>query len=323
MSHYSIQAPAAGAITSAVHEIRSSTSAKMKLDVAVSTMTSFRVGGDAAVVIGAETEDDLIAIGPILARHGICSLVVGRGSNILVSDLGFHGAVIRLGKKFDRIDGSGASIRCGASTSFPQVANWAARRSLTGLEFAVAIPSSVGGAVRMNAGAHGRSVSDGLASARIVDLDKGAAQDLNNRELGFTYRYSRIGWNQVVVSAEFELALGDRGKITKQMETYRDHRARTQPSDAPNAGSMFKNPDTRSAGSLVERCGLKGYRVGGAEVSTKHANFFLAHPGARAQDVLNLMLKVQTTVLTQLNELLIPEVEIVGEFEGIEGLRWR
>lgn len=307
---------------SAVHEIQTSLIARTRLDVAVSTMTSFRVGGNAAVEILAETKGELVAVGRILEKHGIATLAVGRGSNILVSDHGFHGAVIRLGKRFDRIDGHDLYVRCGASASFPQVANWAARRSLSGLEFAVAIPASVGGAVRMNAGAHGHSVSDVLASARIVDLGRGTIDELSNQDLGFAYRYCRVGWNQIVVSAEFQLTKGESVDILKQMEAYRDHRAKTQPSDAPNAGSMFKNPHDRSAGSLVESCGLKGFRVGGAEVSPKHANFFLAHPGARAQDVLDLMLKVQSTVLARSDQLLIPEVEIIGEFKNIEGLRW-
>lgn len=322
MSHYAVQAPVVEATTSAVREIEADIGTKTRLNIAVATMTTFRVGGKAAIEMVAETEEELSKLGPILKKYGIPALVVGRGSNILVSDHGFPGAVVRLGKRFDQIDGHGPSVRCGASTSFPQVANWAARRSWSGLEFAVAIPASVGGAVRMNAGAHGDSVSDVLRSARIVDLDLGSISELSNADLGFTYRYSRVGWNQVVVSAEFHLIKGESSEILKRMEEHREHRSKTQPSEAPNAGSMFKNPPERSAGSLVESCGLKGFRVGGAEVSLKHANFFLAHPGARAQDVLDLMLKVQSTVLARSGHLLVPEVEIIGHFENIEALRW-
>jgi UDP-N-acetylmuramate dehydrogenase len=253
---------------------------------------------------------------------GLDTLVLGRGTNVLIADGGFPGAVIRIGKGFEWIrEGSRSEVEAGGGLPLPVVANWAARRSLTGMEFAVAIPATVGGAVRMNAGAHGSSLSEVLRAARIFRLTSGQVEELSADGLGMSYRQTVLGPADVVCSARFQLSPGSREEISARMEHHRRHRSTTQPSDAPNAGSMFKNPEGRSAGALIEQAGMKGHRVGGAEVSLKHANFFLAHSGATAQDVYDLMAHVQAEVLAKFDILLIPEVRIIGTFDTTAGLR--
>jgi UDP-N-acetylmuramate dehydrogenase len=288
----------------------------VRTDVAVGPMTSFRVGGRAAVVIEPGSAEDLAQAGALIAQHGAETLVLGRGTNLLVSDRGFPGVLIRLGKPFDWIsERDGDRLEAGGATALPQVANKAARLSLSGLEFAIAIPAAVGGAVRMNAGAHSASLADVLESVKVCRLQTGEIADLGTTALGMTYRRSSLGASDVVCSAVFKLQPESQKLIAERMAEYREHRAETQPVEAPNAGSMFKNPPETTAGSLIERAGLKGFRLGNAEVSRKHANFFLAHPGATAQEIYTLMTDVQKKVKEEFGVLLIPEVRPVGEFD--------
>lgn len=294
---------------------------KVSENFPISRLTSFRVGGPAAVFAEPDDARELALVGRVLAEHGLDPLIVGRGTNLLVSDEGFAGVVVRLGKAFDWIASEGTGITAGGATPLPQVANRAAKLSLTGLEFSIAIPATVGGSVRMNAGAHGSSISSVLNSAEICNLERGSVDILSVNALGLEYRTSSLGPKDVVCSATFELQHGDPKEIASGMERYRTHRAETQPAEAPNAGSMFKNPEAATAGYLIESVGLKGLRVGGAEVSNKHANFFLANPGTSAQDIYDLMAHVQRTVLKEKGVLLIPEVKLVGSFDRTAGLR--
>jgi UDP-N-acetylmuramate dehydrogenase len=314
--------PATGTLEQAATQLAERVRGKVSLNQPLAKYTSFRVGGPAAILLEPEDDVDLERIGPVISRFGLATLVLGRGTNVLVGDSGFPGVVIRIGKGFEWIrEGGGSEVEAGGGLPLPVVANWAAKRSLTGMEFAVAIPATVGGAVRMNAGAHGSSLSEVLRSARIYRLSSGRAEDLSVDGLGMRYRQTVLGPADVVCWARFKLSPGSREEIAARMERHRKHRTMTQPSEAPNAGSMFKNPEGSSAGALIERAGLKGHRVGGAQVSTKHANFFLAHAGATAQDVYDLMAHVQAEVLVKLEILLIPEVRIVGTFDVTAGLR--
>jgi UDP-N-acetylmuramate dehydrogenase len=287
---------------------------KVRRDFPISRFTSFRLGGPAAVLVEPADAEDLAAVGRVLSKTELEPLVIGRGTNLLVSDDGYEGVVIRLGKPFEWIRSEDSELEAGGSTPLPQVANRAARLSLTGLEFAIAIPATVGGAVKMNAGAHSSSVSDILGSATICRLAAGELKTVNPEDLAMGYRESSLGASDVVTSARFRLEPGDREEILGRMESYRTHRSTTQPVEAPNAGSMFRNPAGDTAGRLIEAAGLKGRRAGGAEVSQKHANFFLALPGARAQDVYDLMALVQKAVKRESGVLLIPEVRLAGRF---------
>jgi len=245
-------------------------------------------------------------------------LVLGRGSNLVISDAGWPGMVLRLGPAFSSIsapeDGAPGLV-AGAATPMPQLANWSARRGLTGLEFAIAIPGSVGGAVRMNAGAHGRETAESLESALIFDLDTMSLDERKPSDLDYSYRHSNITANQVVLEASFQLSSEDPDVVRDRMEGYRKHRAETQPGAVQNAGSVFKNPPGDHAGRLVEAAGLKGFRVGGASVSELHANFFIADEGARGQDVYDLVNAVRAKVRDEFDIELTPEIRFVGHFD--------
>jgi UDP-N-acetylmuramate dehydrogenase len=297
-------------------------------------LTSLRVGGSAALFVEPVDEDDLERAAAVLGGLDPAPevLVVGRGSNLLVSDRGFPGVVVHPGPGFEWIEGldapgaGGASVQAGGGTPLPKVGNWAARRSLAGLEFAVAIPGSVGGGVRMNAGAHGSSVGEVLAWARVLRLASGARETLAAEALRFSYRGSAVGPTDVVCAAGFRLEPGRAPDIAARMEAYRLHRSETQPTEAANAGSMFRNPsppgeEPGTAGYLIETAGLKGATAGRAEVSRLHANFFLARAGATAQDVHDLMVRVQRAVEAASGVVLVPEIRLVGVFDGAGDLR--
>ncbi|HWD09718.1 MAG TPA: UDP-N-acetylmuramate dehydrogenase [Actinomycetota bacterium] len=283
--------------------------------------TSFRLGGEAAVLVEAATEGDLVTTGRAAAAAGLEVLALGRGSNVLISDRGFPGVVVRLGKGFEWIrpyPPPGPGAEAGGATPLPRLANWAARRGLSGLEFAVAIPASLGGAVRMNAGAHDSSFSAVLDAVRIYHLGAPAAEELPAGALAMGYRTTGLGAADIVCSARLRLTPADPGEVTERMQHYREHRAATQPPEPRNAGSMFRNPPAPAppAGRLIESAGLKGFRIGGAEVSTRHANFFVARPGSTAGDVYRLLAEVQARVQAESGVRLVPEVRLIGEFDG-------
>ncbi|MBW3588971.1 MAG: UDP-N-acetylmuramate dehydrogenase [Actinobacteria bacterium] len=306
----------------AVAELREAMGAKATPDAPIARFTSFRLGGPAAVLCECETETDLETVSKVVSENDLPVLVLGKGTNLLVSDRGFPGVAIRLGKGFEWISHEEESIlAAGGMAQLPRVANRAARLGLSGLEFAIAIPATVGGAVKMNAGAHGSSVSEVLDSATVFNFGGGSSATVGAADLDMSYRHTNLAQNDVVSSARFRLQPGVQEKIAGRMEEYRRHRSETQPVEAPNAGSMFRNPQGDSAGRLIEAAGLKELRVGKAEVSAKHANFFLARPGSTAQDVFDLMARVQIQVERASGVLLIPEVSTVGEFEGEEQLR--
>ncbi|MDQ4149226.1 MAG: UDP-N-acetylmuramate dehydrogenase [Actinomycetota bacterium] len=303
------------AIEKAALELERVLPGKALRDHSLAPYTSFRVGGPAALFVEAYDESELEKVG-VAVRGDLPILVLGRGTNVLVGDGGFHGVVIRTGRGFEWIRAVGEEqVEAGGAVALPMIANWAAKRSLSGMEFAVAIPATVGGAVRMNAGAHGSSISEVLERALVYRINQNAWLELSASDLGMTYRHTSLNAGDVVCSALFTLRQGSRSDILGRMDKHRKHRTLTQPSDAPNAGSMFKNPQGGAAGVLIERAGLKGYRVGGAEVSSKHANFFLARPGALAQDVYDLMAHVQSEVWDRFGVMLMPEVRMIGSFD--------
>jgi len=182
------------------------------------------------------------------------------------------------------------------------------------MEFAVAIPGSVGGGLRMNAGAYGREIAECVAAVRVFSLDRLVLEVRSRSELGFAYRRSNLSEHDLVVDADFLLARGDTAAIRKRMDEYRRHRASTQPGAAQNAGSVFRNPPGDSAGRLIEAAGLKGCNKGGVAVSSLHANFFVAGPGALAQDVRDLVEHVRAAVYETSGVELEPEIRFVGAF---------
>jgi len=288
-------------------------------EVSLERFTTYRLGGPASLLVEVETDEQLDAVARALAGTAVEVLVVGRGSNLVVSDHGWPGVAIHLGKGFTGIVEIDGGIRAGGAASLPVVANWCARRGLAGFEFAIAIPGSIGGAVRMNAGAHGRAMADALTGATVVDLRDGTRARRAASSLDLGYRHSNLDAAEVVVDAELHLATRSPDEVKRLIDTYRRHRAETQPGAAQNAGSVFQNPPGDHAGRLVDATGLKGFRVGGVEVSTLHANFFIADRGARAQDVYDLVHEVRARVLARFGVELSPEIRFVGRFEDRVG----
>lgn len=297
--------------------LRSTLSGVVERDRVLAPLTTYRLGGPAAVYVEPDSADDLERMGDVLrsAQADLPVIALGRGSNTVFSDEGFPGLVLRLGQSFSWIEPYGEhGMRSGGATSLPLLGNWAARRGLSGMEFTVGIPGSVGGAVRMNAGAHGREISDSLTSIRVFSLKDLVLSGRAAAELDLSYRHSNLTNDDLVVDASFELTREPAEAIRARMETYRQHRAETQPGALQNAGSVFKNPSGDSAGRLVEAAGLKGFKVGGAAVSERHANFFVASEGATAQDVFDLVGAVKTRVKERFGIELVPEVRFVGTF---------
>jgi len=297
---------------------------RCRRDEAIGSRTTYRVGGRAALFLDASDVDDLLAVAPALAETDVPVLVLGRGSNLLVSDGGFEGLVVTLSADaFARIETATAGdatdeahrIRAGAAVPLPALARQSAAAGLTGLEWAVGVPGSVGGAVRMNAGGHGADTRATLRWCRLIDLRRGQAETVAAEHLGLGYRCSAITAHELVVDAEYQLAPGDRSESEATIRDIVRWRREHQPG-GQNAGSVFVNPlgdpPGNSAGWLVDAAGLKGYRHGSAVVSSKHANFILADPGGSADDVLALMLEVQQLVSRRLGVTLRAEVRLVG-----------
>lgn len=290
---------------------------RLRVDAPIAPLTTFRIGGAAALYVEPDSVADLGVVGQALVVSRLPLLVLGKGSNVLVDDAGFDGVVIRLGRGFRWSSRTGSRLSAGGAMPLPGLSGIALTHGLSGLEFAIAIPATVGGAVRMNAGAHGSCMADVVTSARVVDLANGTERGVDNEGLGFAYRRSGLGRLDVVVGVEVALAAGDPADIRARMDEARRWRRDTQPVGEPNCGSVFKNPPHAKAARLIEEAGCKGSRVGGAVVSDKHANFIIASPGATAADVRSLIRQVRERVLAATGVELEPEVHEVGGPNGL------
>ena len=284
---------------------------KLEHDVPIGPMTTYRVGGRAARFARIDSEDDLVAVAALVREEEVDVLVVGNGSNLLVSDGGFGGLAVVLGDAFASIDVEGAVVTAGGAASLPVTARRTAAAGLTGFEWAVGVPGSIGGAVRMNAGGHGSDMAASLTRVRVIDLRTGDDGWMAASDLAFAYRHSAITADQVVLAAELTLAPGDRERAEAEISEIVRWRREHQPG-GQNAGSVFTNPPGDNAGRLIDTAGCKGLRRGSAMVSEKHANFFIADAGGRADDVLALMLEVQRRVLDVHGVQLVPETKLVG-----------
>ncbi|MCS1350625.1 UDP-N-acetylmuramate dehydrogenase [Mechercharimyces sp. CAU 1602] len=280
----------------------------------MSRHTTWKVGGPADLLIYPKTKAELQAAMMIIYRHQLSWHVVGRGSNLLVRDGGLRGVVFRLDEGFDDMEIKDTRVTVGGGYSIVRLSNKISRMGLSGLEFAGGIPGTVGGAVYMNAGAHGSEVREVLESAEIL-LETGEWTRLTNEEMGFSYRTSILQTELpgIVTEATFQTKPGDRDEIGAAMAQYKDRRRMTQPLQYPCAGSVFRNPPGDHAGRLIEASGLKGYRIGDAEVSTLHANFIINRGQASANNVLTLIDHIIQTVEEQFGVSLHPEVLVVGE----------
>ena len=289
-------------------------------DQPLGARTTYRVGGPAALLSEPADEDELLAVARAYreAGQGVPVIVVGRGSNLLVADAGFAGLAVALGAGFEGVDIEGTVVWAGGAVSLPVLARRTAAAGLSGLEWAVGVPGSVGGAIRMNAGGHGSDVAATLVSFRWVDLSAAEAFDAPAEHLALGYRRSSVGQTEVVVGGCYRLVPGDPEAGAAEIAEIVRWRRENQPGGS-NAGSVFINPEGDSAGRLVDECGLKGERLGTAEVSTKHANFVQADPAGSADDVRRLIERVRQRVASATGVELVPEVRMVGfeaQFDG-------
>jgi UDP-N-acetylmuramate dehydrogenase len=280
-------------------------------DAPLGALTTYRVGGTARYLARADSEADLVQVSELVRREGLDTLVVGKGSNLLVADAGFDGVAVVLGEGLAEIEIEGTVVHAGGATPLPVLARRTAAAGLRGLEWAVGVPGSVGGAVRMNAGGHGSDIAAHLLRVRVFDLASGEHGTVRSADLDLGYRRSAITPSQVVVWAELATEVGDADEASAVISEIVRWRRENQPG-GQNAGSVFTNPDGDSAGRLVDAAGCKGLRLGTAEVSTKHANFIQADPGGSADDVLALIRAVQARVRDAFGVELHPEVRLVG-----------
>ncbi|MDP2622572.1 MAG: UDP-N-acetylmuramate dehydrogenase [Actinomycetota bacterium] len=288
---------------------------KVTEDAPLAPLTTYRFGGRARFLVVADGEEDLGLASRLAADEGVPILVLGRGSNVVVSDSGFDGVVIRPGPGMTGWQGrEDGSIVAGAGTALPMLARESARAGRGGLEFFTGIPGSVGGAVRMNAGCHGSETADWMVTARVFDLADAVARDRTPADLEMSYRHSNLTDGDFVVSATFRTVERDPAEADAVIREITRWRREHQPGGTLNAGSVFKNPPGDSAGRIIDDAGLKGLRVGAAEVSRRHANFFVAGEGATAQDVHDLVAEVRRRVLEQTGIALATEIRFVGEF---------
>ena len=283
----------------------------LRRDVPLGALTTYRVGGSAALFVEVSSREDLALVSREVGESSLPVLVLGKGSNLLVADAGFPGIAVTLGDHFGTVAAEGEVLRAGGAAALPVAARRSAAAGLTGFEWAVGVPGSVGGAVRMNAGGHGAEIKDSLIDATIVDLRTGEDRVCANAELDFRYRASAVGAADVVIEARFQLAAGDAQEAEARISEIVQWRRENQPG-GQNAGSVFTNPPGDSAGRLIDAAGLKGLRVGSASVSEKHANFFQADPEGSADDVVALIREVQQRVHEAMGVELTPEVKLVG-----------
>ena len=274
--------------------------------------TTLRVGGRADLYIEPVSETDLAGVVKYCRRRNLPFFVIGRGSNLLVRDGGVRGVIICLAQAvFRRIDIAGERLHSGAGAKLKNVAVEAKRNGLTGVEFLEGIPGSVGGALRMNAGAMGGTTFEVVESVRLMDLE-GAVRKWTPREMAVEYRNCDTLKTHIALNAVFKCQPAPREEIEKRMREFSEKRWASQPA-APSAGCLFKNPPTIPAGKLIDELGLKGTRVGGAVVSAEHGNFIVNDGDATARDILNLIALLKARVREARGIELATEVEIIGE----------
>lgn len=298
-----------------VERLRRHCAGEVRGDASLAELTTLKVGGPARVLVTAETDEDLAAVGTACREHGLPWLVVGRGSNLLVSDGGFPGIVVTLGRGFRGYEIDGDSVTAGAAEPLPVLAVRLGNEGFVGFAWAAAVPGSLGGAVRMNAGAHGRELEDHLVAAELFRLSSGTREQWPAETLGLGYRHSELPDDAVVVGATITLERGDGDAVRDEIREIKQWRRDHQPINEPNCGSVFANPPGDSAGRLIDAAGGKQLHVGGASVSELHANFIVTTPDATATDVHRLIRILQDRVEQTAGIRLRPEVRIVGVFD--------
>ena len=281
------------------------------LNESMKNHTSFKIGGQAEVFLEVNTSEELLKVADYCKKEGVNFFVIGNGSNLLVSDEGVEGVIIHLSGKLAGARVEGDIVRAGAGLSLAALAAFTVEEELSGLEFAAGIPGSVGGAIYMNAGAYGGEMKDVVTGVYMV-VD-GELKHFSVAEMDFSYRHSKVSGlkNAVVVAAEFKLEKGKKEDIQAKIDELNARRREKQPLEYPSAGSTFKRPETGYASQLIEEAGLKGTRIGGAEVSKKHSGFIINVDNATAKDVKELIACVQKVVDEKSGVKLYPEVKML------------
>jgi UDP-N-acetylmuramate dehydrogenase len=288
-------------------------------DAELARLTTFRIGGTADLLVEAHNEAALVALLRTVERHRVPLVLLGIGSNVLVPDEGVRGVVVRLAGEFGSMRFEGTTVVAGGALALPKLARASIARGLVGLEALAGFPSSVGGAVRMNAGCYGSEIKDVLRSVRVVDR-LGRVDTLAVEDLEASYRTTRLQQSgQIVMRASFELTRGDSEAAARRAAELDEKRRHSLPWGEPSAGSIFRNPPGDSAGRLIDRCGLKGMTQGGAQISPRHGNVIVNVGGARGEDVLALMAQARHAVAERFAVRLEPEIVLLGSLAA----RWR
>ncbi|MCZ7532955.1 MAG: UDP-N-acetylmuramate dehydrogenase [Acidimicrobiia bacterium] len=282
--------------------------------VALAPLTTYKVGGEARWFAEPKDLEDLRSILEVVPPD-TPTVVLGRGSNVVVSDDGIDGLVLRLGHGFSSLDiRADGTIVAGGGLPLPKLARAAAEAGRSGLGFYVGIPGSVGGAVRMNAGGHGSDTAAVLVSVVVVNMGTGELTTRSSADLDLGYRSSNLADSDIVVQASFTTTDGDQAILMAELREITRWRKEHQPGGTLNAGSVFKNPPNRAAGEIIDSLGLKGYAVGPVRVSEIHANFMVAEPEANATDIWTFVHNIQRTVHERTGIFLEPEVKFLGAF---------
>ena len=286
--------------------------AEVFLNESMSKHTSFKIGGNAECYIKIDTRRDLETILNIANTYKIPLTVIGNGTNILVKDNGIKGIVAKINIKNIEIDTNNVA-KVGAGNSLAEIAQVLKQNELTGFEELSGIPGTIGGAIRMNAGAHGKEIKDIIINATAIDYE-GNIRKFTNKEMLFEYRNSIFSKEKyIILEAELQLTKGNKGEIAEKMKGFADWRKEKQPLEYPNAGSTFKRGDGFITAQLIDQCGLKGHSIGGAQISTKHAGFIINTGNAKAEEVLELVRIVKEEVKNKFDKEIQLEIEVIGE----------
>jgi len=292
-----------------VEKIREFFRGNISISEPLARFTTFKIGGPADYYLEPKDREDLINLIKYLKEIKYPYLIIGNGSNVLISDEGIRGAAINLEFGFTKIQINKNNVFAEAGIRLSKLVDVCIENSLVGMENLAGIPGTLGGAILMNAGAYGGEISNFIKTVEVVDDVE--IKFLTKEECGFTYRKSNLE-RKIILSAEFELPFGDKAKARERRKELLIKRNQSQPVDVPNAGSIFKNPVGNYAGRLIEQAGLKGLTIGGAKVSEKHANFIVNFNNASANDVIELMKVIQETVFNKFGILLEPEIKMIG-----------
>lgn len=286
---------------------------KYQINAPMDRYTTFRVGGPADLLVVPETQEEVCSLLREVHRQNVPLTVIGNGSNLLVLDKGVRGIVLKLGNALQGLTVNGSTIKVEAGVLLSRLASAAAEGGLAGLEFASGIPGSLGGAVLMNAGAYGGEIGDLVRQVKVVSRE-GTVRRLDREAMDFRYRHSAVmDSGDIILEADLELTRDDPDAIRKRITELTRKRVEKQPLNFPSAGSTFKRPPGYFAAALIDQAGLRGYRVGDAQVSEKHTGFVVNRGHATAAEILQLMEDVKERVHTASGVWLEPEVRIIGE----------